>query len=831
MEGKVTKKTSKPSSRRKPKKKKNIFLRILAGIGIIIGAFIIAIIGLIGGSLYGYVEDTDLVDVENMRLNLTSFVYITDPDTGEAKELEQLYDTENRIWVAGSKMPEHLKNAFVAIEDERFYSHAGIDIKRFAGAAIQYVSNKGDSSYGGSTITQQLIKNLTDDNDYSIKRKIQEAYRALNLEKDLSKEEILEYYLNTIYLSQKCNGVGSAALTYFGKDVSQLSLAECASIAGITQFPTKYDPIVNPEANKQRRLVILDKMLELGHITQQEYDSAVQENVVFKKPKSEDERTYQSYFTDAVIDQLIVDMMEQYNYTEAYANKILYNGGLKIYLSMDVKIQEIMDEVFDDPSTFQKEYADGEPQCAMVIMDPYTGLVKAMRGGRGEKKGNRTLNRATHSLRQPGSSIKPLAVYGPAVEYGLVTPDTIVNDAPIRIDGWSPKNDGGGYSGRITVRSALRASRNIPAVKICNYLTAQASYDYVKNNFHISTLVKNRDGEDHDFTDVGLAPLALGGLTDGVSVYEMCAAFCAFPNSGKYIKPSLYTKVTDSEGNVFLEHKGEEQIAMSETTARTMVSMLEGVVTGGTGTAAYIQGMRAAGKTGTTNSNKDRWFVGFTPYYTGAVWFGYDEPAPLYGYYGNPSASTWGKVMRRVHEELENKPFFEDDDEDNYSMMICADSGMRATPACENLTSKDFPKNDIPKKYCTTHTYDYNKNDLAGGRTTNKNVVTKTKPQEGSVQDEPPKLGPTTNNQSGSGLGNSTGQISGTTPGGSTTHEGEVIGNTTTPPSEPTQTPNPVPEVSPAPTPAPAPAPAPAPDPAPAPAPAPSPSDGLDLGI
>jgi len=720
----------KKKSRRR--RKKNTLMKIFAVTGIVLGIAIIAAMGLVVGSLIGYVEDAELVDVENMRLNLTSFVYVKDTQSGEMIELEQLYDTENRVWVSSSQIPKHLKNAFVSIEDERFYSHPGVDIKRFAGAAIQYITKKGNSSYGGSTITQQLIKNLTKDDDYSIKRKIQEIYRAYNLEKELSKDEILEYYLNTIYLSQKCNGVASAAMTYFGKDVSELSLAECATLAGITQFPTKYDPIVNPENNKQRQLVILGKMKELGYITDKEYETAKNEELKFAKKAGENTENYQSYFTDAAIDQIIADLMKEYNYTKDYASRILYNGGLKIYLSMDLSMQDKMDKVYNDPSAFQKAAGELQPQSSMVIMDPYTGLVKALAGGRGEKEGNRTLNRATHTLRQPGSTIKPISVYAPAVEYGLVEPSTIVNDSPVKFGDWAPRNDDRSFRGRITVAAALRGSRNVPAVKICNYLTPEASFDFVKNNFHVSTVVKNRKKDGKVFSDVALAPIALGGLTDGVSVLDMCAAYCVFPNGGKYIKPSTYTKVLDSDGQVLLEHKVEEQIAISETTAETMISMMSDVVNGGTGTAARISGMRVAGKTGTTSSNNDRWFVGFTPYYVGAVWFGYDEPKTLRGFSPNPAAVAWRKVMAPIHEDLPNKPFLADEEKGVYSVMLCAQSGMRASPSCMNLTSGKFKKSDVPKKLCTQHPYTFNENELQSGLS---DVVEKDEQIQGVVEE------------------------------------------------------------------------------------------------
>ena len=736
---KQTRKT--PVRRKKRRRKKNVFLRIMAALFIVFGIFVIAIVGLIAGSLFGYVEDTELVDIQKMRLNLTSFVYVQDPETGDMIEYEQLYDTENRIWVSSSDIPENLKNAFVAIEDERFYSHMGIDVKRFAGAAIQYVTKKGSSSYGGSTITQQLVKNLTKDDDYSIKRKIQEAYRAICLEKELSKDEILEYYLNTIYLSQKCNGVASAAKTYFGKEVSELSLAECATIAGITQFPTKYDPLVNPKNNKQRQLVILRKMNELGFITNEEYKDAKSEELKFVVKSEEDKKHVQSYFVDAAIEQVIKDLMDQHNYTKEYATTVLFNGGLKIYLSMDLKMQQDMDVLYNDPNTFYRSYdsaktrlEQGEvrPQSAMVVMDPYTGLVKALTGGRGEKSGNRTLNRATHTLRQPGSSIKPLSVYAPALEYGLVTPSTPVNDAPTTFEGdYTPRNDDGQFAGEIDVATALRRSRNVPAAKICNYLTTSASFDFVEKNFHVSSLVKRREKNGKVFSDVGLGSIALGGLTDGVTVIDMCAAYCVFPNGGKYIEPSLYTKVLDSKDEVILEHESQEEIAISETTAEDMIQMMTAVVTGGTGTDARLSGMRAAGKTGTTSNKNDRWFVGYTPYYVGATWFGYDQPKTL-TVSGNPAAIAWQKVMTKAHEGLSDKPFLQDEVAGKYNVMLCKDSQMRATPECKELIGKLLRKADIPTKRCTHHPYTFNADELMAGG----DVVEKDEEIEGIIEGE-----------------------------------------------------------------------------------------------
>ena len=481
---------------------------------------------------------------------------------------------------------------------------------------------------------------------------------------------------------------------------------------------------------------LFDKMKDLGFITRKEYDKAIKEKLVFKAKVPADQKKYQSYFTDAVIDQIIRDLVTEHGYTKDYASRLLYNGGLKIYISMDTHMQDIVDSVYNNPDAFPKASGEVQPQSSMVIMDPYTGLVKALAGGRGQKTGNRTLNRATQTLRQPGSTIKPLSVYAPAIEYGLVTPSSIVNDSPVtykEYNNWSPKNDGGGFKGRITIAAALSGSRNVPATKICKYLTEEASFDFVKNNFHISTVVDKEKRGNKTFSDKGLSAIALGGLTDGASVLDMCAAYCAFPNNGKYINPSFYTKVIDSTGETILEHKSMEQVAMSETTAKTMVSMMTNVVTGGTGTEARLSGMKAAGKTGTTQNKHDRWFVGFTPYYVGAVWFGYDEPSAL-NFSGNPAARAWKQVMSKIHENLPDRDFFYNDTDNKYSVMVCADSGMHASPSCKTITSRAYSSANIPEELCTRHPYTFNENKLSTGSAPE--VIEKDEEIAGIVEEE-----------------------------------------------------------------------------------------------
>ena len=715
------------NSSKKRKRKRSAGMIILLSLRNVFIALLIMMlfIGLIGagivaGALFGYVETIDPIDIGNIKLNMTSFVYGTDAD-GNVFEMERLYDNENRIWVDLDDIPVDLQNAFISIEDERYWSHHGVDIKRTLGAAVTYIHNKvvgsNERTFGGSTITQQLIKNLTGEEDYSSARKIQEIYRAFTLEGDLSKQEILEYYLNTIYLGQRCNGVSSAANTYFGKPVSELDLAQCALVAGITQNPSKYDPYSHLDNCKARQKVVLGKMLELGKITQSQYDKAVEEDIQLVPRAAEEDTPYQSYYVDATIDQIIEDLMSQYGYTKDIASRVLYNGGLKIYLAQDMEIQKIMDEVYASESSFPKGRGDVQPESAMAIMDPYTGQVKALVGGRGDKEGNRTLNRATQSLRQPGSTIKPIGVYGPSIEYGLVTPSTTVNDAPVTYDGWTPKNADRSYRGTITVRSALIGSRNIPAVKLCRYLGVENSFKFLTQRMHISSLVDYRESGDKSFSDKGLAPLALGGLTDGVSVLEMTAAYCAFVNDGFYNKPTFYTQVLDANGNVVLSGAPTHEIAMSEKTAYDVISMMRDAVSYGTGTMASFSGMQVAGKTGTTGASTttDRWFVGCTPYYVGAVWFGYDIPKSLSGFSSNPAALAWKKVMQPVHKDLEYKSF--EQPGNTVSVMVCRESGQRANPDCQHVTSEMYSSNKIPKTRCELHPLESgSKNILSEGR-------------------------------------------------------------------------------------------------------------------
>jgi len=677
------------------------FFQKLKRIVIVICVILVFAGAVVAGAALGFIDNsTDLI-AQEYNLDFSSVIYYIDDETGEPKEFDRLYADQNRIWVDLEATPEMLKKAFIAIEDERFLTHKGVDWKRTFGATLGYIF-KGNNSYGGSTITQQLIKNVTGDDKRSPIRKIQEIVRALNLEQKMSKDQIIEMYMNTIYLGQGCHGVQTASNVYYSKDVSQLSLAECASIAGITQYPSKYDPLVNYDAHKQKQEVVLSKMLELGYITQEEHDKAVAEELKLVKGTAKTKNSkIQSYYTDQIISDVMKDLMEQKHMSESAATKLLYKGGLKIYAHVDPDVQNAMEAVFSNNKNFPGSGSNG-PQSAMVIMDPYTGQVKGIVGGRGTKEGNRVLNRATQSLRQPGSSIKPLAVYAPAIEDGVVTPAEMVSDTALTIGDWSPKNSDSKFMGTISTRVALEKSRNIPAVRILNELGVDDSFSFMTNKLGFTSLISSEKREDGKvYSDKNLSSLALGGLTDGVSVLEMTAAYSTFANGGIYTPPTTYSKVIDPNGRIVLETKVKSKRAMSETTAYTMANMLTGVVKHGTGTGARLaNGVFCGGKTGTTDLDIDRWFVGITPNYAGAVWFGYDIPKSMSGL-GNPCTTVWKKVMDTIHKDIETKTILEP--RNMTERVICQESGKIATTECDNVRTEFFKNGTQPSSFCDSH--------------------------------------------------------------------------------------------------------------------------------
>ena len=662
--------------------------------------------------------------LENYNTNLTTKMFYMDKTAEEPtyKEMQTLYGDENRVWVNGDQIPQDLMNAAVAIEDKRFYDHHGVDWLRTAKGVFLMFSGK--NIQGGSTITQQLIKNLTTDNDVTVKRKILEIFRALEFEKKYSKEKILEWYLNYIYLGQGCNGVYTASYAYFGKNVSELDLAECASLIGITNNPSKYDPFSKLEVvdektgevktakdfNKQRQEVILKEMCKEGYITEQERDEAIAEELQFNPGKDNNAKsTVYTWYEDAVIDDVINDLMETYNWSEEVAKNAVFSGGLEIYTCLDPVVQAAVDEVYGDRANLNYTSSTGQAlQSAITIVDNESGNVVAIAGGIGEKTSSRGWNRATQSLRPPGSSIKPLSVYSPGIELELITPLTPIEDSPFKVEkgkGW-PVNATGRYLGTVSVAYALQESINTVAVKVLDMVTPQKSFQFMQDRFHIK-LVESRVKGEVNFTDIDFAPLALGGLTDGVSTYEMAAAYSVFPRQGTYIEPQTYTLVLNSKREVLLDNttnRVTDENALSQRTTYYINQMLQSVVASGTGTKANFTGQDIAGKTGTTTSRKDLWFVGYTPYYTAAVWTGYDKQERLAAGLYNPSTGLWNQVMQKVHNGLPYKAFDQPDSSQLQTVTYCASSGKLPTAACAgHLATGTFFPQDVPDGYCNIH--------------------------------------------------------------------------------------------------------------------------------
>lgn len=643
----------------------------------------------------------------SMNMNLTSTIYYTDKSTGRRVESQTLHGEENRVWVPYDQIPENLVNATIAIEDKRFREHNGVDWKRTAYGVFAMFTGK--KIQGGSTITQQLIKNLTEYDDVTVKRKILEIFTALDFDSNYSKDTTMEWYLNYIYLGEGCNGVSTAARNYFGKDLDQLTLAECASLISITNNPSMYNPHRNPENNLERRNLVLSEMKDQGYITQEEYDKAVAEPLNTVRSVDEEAPTQVfSWYDEQVITDVINDLVAQKGMSTTAATILVYSGGLEIDSCMDPAIQAIVEEIYSNQENMILPSKSGQNlQSAIVIVDP-EGNIVALAGALGEKERNRVWNYASRSQRQPGSSIKPLSVYAPALEMGLVTPNSVFDDTPVQeLNGsaW-PRNSYLSYKGRMNVYDAVRMSSNAVAVRVFQTIGAEGSFQFMEDHFHIG-LVESRDGS----SDLGPAQLALGGLTDGVSPRDMATAYSVFPRNGKYVASRTYTQVRDSNGKVLLDTTEQKpEFVLKESTVWYMNYMLQSVVNGGsgsTGREARFDGMTIAGKTGSTNSNNDRWFVGYTPYYTAAVWCGYDTPERINAGNSNPSAVLWNKVMSRVHEGLEKKEFPKP--EGVIQFQYCMDSGLRASEDCaldprgSRVATGYYFSEDIPAGYCDVH--------------------------------------------------------------------------------------------------------------------------------
>ena len=629
---------------------------VLKVIGTILLIFLVA--GMMFTCVFAYYVKTCLVpsfdlSLEDLKLNESSTLWYQDAG-GEWRELATLSGSEKRVWVDYEDIPWYMEKALVAIEDKRFYDHKGVDWYRTAGAFVTMFA-KMDTSYGGSTITQQLIKNLTGKDEVTIQRKLAEIFGALELEKRYDKQEIVEWYLNAVYFGQGCYGVQMAAQTYFGKDAKDLTLAESAAIVGITNLPTYYDPFYNEQNNKERQETILREMYEQGYIDYQQYKDAVAEELVFtRSPGEEYSQTIYSYYTEVVIDDVINDLMQLKGISRETAQTLLYNGGYNVYTCLDVNVQNNIDAIYTDLEAIPNTWgSDQQLQSAIVVMDPYDGRILGLSGGVGEKTINFGLNRATGTMRPPGSSIKPLSAYGPAIDLGLITPETTVLDSPsVVLNGtdWLPQNDSRSYMGVVSIYTALQYSINTVAAQIVDILPQgpQTSYDYLVNHLGFTSLVPEND--------IAYAPMSLGQFYNGCTVREMAQAYCSIVNDGIFTYSRAYTMLTDSEGNIVIDNTPRTIQAFEPNTAYTLTYMLQNAVENGTGTEAALWSVPVAGKTGSSGQYMDRWFAGCTPYYVAAVWTGYDEQEAIQ-VSGNPAAQLWKKVMSPLHDGLAWKSF------------------------------------------------------------------------------------------------------------------------------------------------------------------------------
>lgn len=744
---------------------------------------VVAVVGVAGIGIFAkkILDNSPEVTPDDVKPKGFTSIVLADDGTTEIERFVK--SGSNRVYKSINEIPENLQHAFVAVEDERFYDHNGIDLQGIIRAAVIGLTS-GDFSQGASTLTQQLIKNnvfpdfVNEETFYDrLERKLQEQFLAVQIEKQMDKNSIMESYLNTINLGQNCLGVQAAAKRYFGKEVNDLTLSECAVIAGITQSPSKLNPITNPEDNAKRRKKVLDDMLDQGYIDQAAYDEAMADDVYGRiqtvNSVTNDNSPY-SYFVDALASQVIEDLMGQLGYTETQAYNAVYSGGLSIYSTQNLMMQQICDEEANNDANYPdlKEYgldcaitvtrADGtvenyssghikqyvkntygdsqglvysseeaaramveewkstiaqegdtydeninvspQPQASITIIDQSTGQIKAMVGGRGAKATSLGLNRAYQgSKRQPGSCFKILAAYGPAMDSCGKTLATVIKDEPYTLrNGKVLRNANGRYGGDTTIRKAITWSNNVCAVKLSDEITQQLGFEYCEK-FGITTLVKSKTTEDGVFSDLDNQTLALGGLTDGVYNYEICSAYAAIANGGVYNSPTLYTKILDHDGNVLLEGTGETRTVIKDSTAALLTSAMQDVVNSGTGSRAQLPNMPVAGKTGTTSDNKDIWFCAYTPYYTCAIWSGYDDNKELNNTVYH--LQLWKGIMSRIHANLERREFVIPPSVEQKT--ICSISGMLAVPgSCPGITEL-FATDILPTERCTGHGYSY----------------------------------------------------------------------------------------------------------------------------
>jgi len=763
-------------------KKKKIRLRsfrVFLLVCLVLGILVMAGVGILFKKI---IDDTPQITANDLKPSAyTTTVYANDGETITGTFVSA---GSNRVFTTLDKIPKYLQNAFIAVEDARFYDHNGIDIKGITRAAVKGLTS-GEFSQGGSTITQQLIKNSVFPNFsketrlQKVERKIQELYLAIQVEKIVEKDEILENYLNTINMGQNTLGVQAAAKRYFGKDVSELTLSESATLAAITKSPSGYNPITNPEANAKRREKVLKDMLAQEKIKQDEYDTAmadtngVYERIQTANAEYQESLTVNSYFVDEVAKEVMRDLQSKLGYSETQAQNAVYSGGLKIITTQDLKMQEICDEEMNNdknypkgidwtvtgaisivhqdgtqkhydsttfgkyvseeykkqygkeleyPTTFssQEKANDAvdkyiatlksdpndtvystitltpQPQATIVVMDQHNGYVKAMVGGRGEKTGNMSLNRATQSTRQPGSTYKILSTYVPALDMNNDTLASVIEDAPFNYSTGEKKpvkNWWGGYKGNMTIRKCIEQSANVCSVKKYTEITPKVGLQYLIDNFKFTTL--------DPVNDSGQAT-ALGGLTNGVYNIELTAAYASIANKGVYTEPILYTHIYDNNGNLLYENTAATHTAMKDSTAALITSAMEDVVKYGTGGTARLSNMTCAGKTGTTTDTRDLWFSGFTPYLTASVWSGYDDNQEISGS-SSYHKTLWKKIMQRIHDANKFKSVAFEIPESVTQRTICTQTGLLASSdACSKHTEM-FAEGTAPKKSCPGH--------------------------------------------------------------------------------------------------------------------------------
>ena len=667
------------SSKRKKKRKKDTKLKnkkIKKAVVIVITIIIL----FYGIKLAIYTHNWKML-AKDMSINENSIVKDLDGNV-----IDKIGNEKKKKVVNYNEIQDNLKNAYIAIEDERYYSHHGVDLKRTVSAIGSYIIHFGSSSFGGSTLTQQLVKNMTGDSTESIGRKINEWWKAWQLETCLSKEEILETYFNVIYVGPSIYGVEAGSKYYFSKSASELSLEECAFLAGINHSPNSYNPF-NGKDNKEKIIkrthIVLDKMKELNYIDSSQYDKAISNlgsGLNFKEGKIETSDDIYTYHTDALISEITEDISKKYEISETFATNYINMAGLNIYSTQDSKVQkEIETEFKKKKYILNSKNSKDISQSAMVVINHKDGSVVGCVGGLGEKKDSRVFNRATQSIRQTGSAIKPIAVLAPAIDKKIITAASIYDDTPKDFGNDYYPTDYSKSLGNITVRRAVESSQNVPFVLIMEKLKPKNSIKYLEK-MGITTLTKKDES----------LPLSLGGLEKGISPLQMAGAYSTIANDGEYIEPTFYSKIERKNGDILVKPSQDKRRVFSKEVSYILKELLTQPVLGENGTATYckISGVDVAAKTGTTDENYDRWLCGFTPYYTAVTWFGFDKNESIEFNQRNPAGLIWANVMSRVHTGLNSAKF-----EKPYAITtvnICAETGEKATTGCKHTYTEYF---------------------------------------------------------------------------------------------------------------------------------------------